>query len=271
MKIRGELKEFSSPMVMGILNITDDSFFAGSRVNQEEEILSKAKKMLGEGADILDIGAYSTRPGASEVSVKEETVKIEKAGKILREAYPNSILSVDTFRTEVAKSALEMGFDLVNDISGGQDKGMFELIAEHDVPYICMHMRGNPQTMQSLTHYDDIIFEMATYFKQKVDRLRQLGVKDVILDPGFGFAKTVEQNYFILKNLDYFQILECPLLIGLSRKSMIYKVLNTTSQEALNGTIALNAFALSKGANILRVHDVKEAVETITLFKQILN
>lgn len=268
MNLHGAYIETASVLVMGILNVTNDSFFSKSRVQHEGEILSLARKMIDEGADILDIGGYSSRPGAEDIPREIEEERVVNAAKIIRAEYPQIILSVDTFRASVAAKALEVGYDIVNDISGGQDPEMWPLLAKAQVPYICMHMRGTPQTMQSLTHYEDIIAEIVLYFQQKKERLFAMGVKDLVIDPGFGFAKTLEQNYFILKNLDYFQVLECPLLVGLSRKSMIYKVLGGTADDALNGTTVLHTIALSKGANILRVHDVKAAKEAVILFKQ---
>jgi len=255
---------------MGILNLTPDSFYTGSRVNTSEAILSMAREMIGAGADFLDLGGYSSRPNAVDISIQEEIDRVIPAIEVIRTEFPEILLSIDTFRSKVAKEAILAGADLVNDISAGNlDEEMLPLISSLQVPYIAMHMKGNPQTMQSLYHYPDILEEILYYFAEKVDLFRKLGIKDVIVDPGFGFAKTIEQNFFLLKNLRSFEVFGLPLLAGLSRKSMIYKTLQITAPEALNGTTALNMVALMQGANILRVHDVKEAKETIKLFEQL--
>lgn len=271
LQIKGRLISLEKPKVMGILNITPDSFFEGSRVqNQESQLLDRAGKMIEEGADFLDLGGYSTRPGAAEVSVAEEIERVIPAISLLKKYFPETLISVDTFRSKVARASIDAGVDLINDISAGElDPEMLLLVAKSGLPYIAMHMRGTPQTMQQFTQYDDLINDILSYFYQKIDTFRKLGIKDVILDPGFGFAKTLEQNFELLKKARSLQIFGCPLLIGISRKSMIYRLLQTDPSQALNGTTALNMFSLMQGANLLRVHDVKEAKETITLYEQL--
>ena len=268
----GNLIDLSSPKVMGILNVTPNSFYDGGKHNDEKSILSQVEKMLDEGATFIDIGGYSSKPNAEFVSEKEELQRlIPIIQKIIYE-FPKIILSVDTFRSKIAKEAIENGAAIVNDISAGNlDDTMFQTIAELQVPYIMMHMKGTPQTMQTLSHYDNIIKEMMFYFSEKVAKARSLGINDILLDPGFGFAKTIQQNFEILSNLELFQLMDIPILVGLSRKSMIYKTLKTTPQFALNGTTALNTISLLKGAKILRVHDVKEAVECVKLHQQLNN
>ena len=252
---------------MGILNATPDSFFAGSRTFSEKTLLERAEKLLSEGAVILDIGGYSSRPGATDIPAEEEKNRIVPAIKSLVQKFPEVVISVDTFRADVAQAAVEAGAGIINDISGGSIDGrMFATTAALQVPYILMHMRGTPQTMQTLTDYNDLMPELLTYFAEKTNALRQLGVNDIIIDPGFGFAKTVEQNYEVLQNLEALQMLGLPILAGMSRKSMTYKTLGIGPEEALNGTTALNILALTKGAKILRVHDVKEAVQTVKLY-----
>jgi dihydropteroate synthase len=252
---------------MGILNVTPDSFFSGSRTVTEKTVLERAEKLLTEGAAILDIGGYSSRPSALDIPTEEEKNRIVPAIKSIVTEFPEAVISVDTFRADVAEEAINAGAAIINDISGGSlDGKMFEVVAKLQVPYILMHMRGTPQTMQSLTQYDNLLPEMLRYFAEKTDTLKRLGVNDIILDPGFGFAKTVEQNYEVLNQLEIFRILELPILAGMSRKSMTYKALGIAPEEALNGTTALNMLALTKGAKILRVHDVKEAVQTIKLY-----
>lgn len=259
------------PQVMGILNLTPDSFFSGSRIDKNREaILSKAGEMIREGAAFLDLGGYSTRPGAVDISIQEEIDRVVPAVEVIRKEFPDILLSIDTFRSKVAQEAVFAGADIVNDISAGNlDEAMLPMIASLGVPYIAMHMRGNPQNMLSQSNYSDILREILHYFAEKVDLIRKLGIKDVIIDPGFGFAKTIEQNFYLLKNLKSFETLGFPLLVGVSRKSMIYKTLQIDTTNALNGTTALNMFALLQGANILRVHDVKEAKETVKLFEQL--
>ncbi|HSI91604.1 MAG TPA: dihydropteroate synthase [Adhaeribacter sp.] len=255
------------PVVMGILNVTPDSFFAGSRTFSEKTVLQRAEKLLSEGAAILDIGGYSSRPGATDIPAAEEKNRIVPAIKSIVQEFPDAIISADTFRADVAEAAVGAGAAIINDISGGTlDGKMFATTAALQVPYILMHMRGTPQTMQQLTQYQALLPEMLAYFAGKVAALRALGVNDIIIDPGFGFAKTVEQNYQVLQNLEAFRMLALPLLAGMSRKSMTYKTLGIAPEEALNGTTALNMLALTKGAKLLRVHDVKEAVQTIKLF-----
>ena len=267
---KGNLIDLTTPKVMGILNITPNSFYDGGKYRTEAEILYQAEVMLDEGATFIDVGAYSSKPNAEFVSELEELERIVPVINLLLKQFPEAIVSIDTFRSEVAKAAIENGAALINDISAGNlDERMMETIAHYKVPYVMMHMRGNPETMQSLTHYSNIIKEMILYFSEKVAKARSLGINDLILDPGFGFAKTIEQNYEVLQKLELFQMLELPILAGVSRKSMIYKLLNINAQEALNGTIVLNTVALTKGAAILRVHDVKEAMECVTLFNKI--
>lgn len=256
---------------MGIMNITPDSFYEGSRVSQDEAlILHQAEKMLVSGADLLDIGGYSSRPGANEVSLEEEMSRVLPAIAAIKREFPEAKVSIDTFRSKIASSAVQCGADFVNDISAGTlDPDMIETVGKLQVPYIAMHMKGTPQNMQNQTAYDDILLEMMKYFSEKMNECKKAGINDVILDPGFGFAKTMEQNYWILRNLSYFKTIQAPLLIGVSRKSMIYKKLEINPGEALNGTTALHMAALMHGAQILRVHDAKEAKETVTLFKQL--
>lgn len=255
---------------MGILNITPDSFYKESRTNTEKDILTKAEEMLQAGASMLDVGGYSSRPGADDISETEETQRVSKAITLLVKEFPQAIISIDTFRSTVARTAVAEGAALVNDISGGsQDKKMFETVASLGVPYVLMHMQGTPETMSSLTNYNNLVKEVLDYFHQKISALHQLGVKDIIVDAGFGFAKTTEQNFTLLNHLDHFNLLGKPLLVGLSRKSMIWKTLHTSAEEALNGTTALNMAALLKSASILRIHDVKAAMEAIKLYTQL--
>ena len=270
---RGELIDLSEPKVMGILNITTDSFYDGGKYNSEKEIIVQVNKMISEGCDILDIGAYSSRPGAKDISSDEELDKLLPVLDLVRKEFPGIIISVDTFRSEVAKKVIEdYQVDIINDISAGDlDDKMHELIADLNVPYIMMHMKGTPQNMQQDPQYKNVVKEIMEYFSIKLDKLKLLGVKDVILDPGFGFGKTIDHNYQLLKHLDDFKIFELPLLVGVSRKSMINKVLEIKPGEALNGTSILNSFALLGGANILRVHDVKEAKETIKISQKFLS
>lgn len=270
LNLRGNLVSLETPAVMGIVNVTPDSFYAASRQSRESEVIIAARKMLEEGALILDIGGYSSRPGAVDISIAEERQRVTKAIAAVIREFPNAFISIDTFRSEVAKAAIESGACMVNDISGGSlDNEMFDTVAQLKVPYVLMHMRGTPQNMVQLTAYDSLLKDIALFFAEKVSQLKAKGVNDIILDPGFGFAKTVAQGYEILQNLDYFKTLQLPLLVGLSRKSMIYRTLGVTPQESLNGTTAANMAALINGASILRVHDVKEARETIQLFKSI--
>lgn len=269
LNIRGQILDLATPRVMGILNITPDSFYDGSRATTDIEILKLAEKMLTEGANILDVGGYSSRPGADDISADEEMTRAVHAVKLLAREFPTSILSIDTFRAEVARQAVSEGASIINDISAGElDKEMFQVVSTLQVPYIAMHMRGTPQTMKSHTDYEDLLKDVTDYFHKKVFMLEQMGVTDVVIDPGFGFAKTIEQNFTLLNQLRYLKILSRPILVGLSRKSMIWKTLEQKPDEALNGTTALHMSALLKGANILRVHDVKEAVETIQLYSK---
>ena len=263
---KGQLIDLSIPKVMGILNVTPNSFFDGGKYKNEEEIIFQVYKMLSEGATFIDIGAYSSKPSAEFVSEQEEIERIVPVIELILKHFPEALLSIDTFRAEVAKVSIESGAAIINDIAAGElDDKMFDVIAKYNVPYIMMHMRGNPQTMQTLTEYDDIVKEMLFYFSEKVKKARSLGINDLILDPGFGFAKTTDQNYEVLQKMELFNLLELPVLAGVSRKSMIYKTLGNSAQDALNGTTVLNTIALIKGAKILRVHDVKEAMECVTL------
>ena len=268
--IRGELFDLSVPRVMGVLNLTPDSFYEGSRVQTIDRIILKASELTNEGADILDIGGYSSRPGAVDISVNDEITRVIEPIRELRKAFPKIVLSIDTFRKEVAERALDEGVDIINDISGGHlDERLLEFVARSKVPFIAMHMRGNPQTMKEHTDYEDILFEMTQYFGRIIEKFHSLGGKDLILDPGFGFAKNIEQNFYLLNRLEHFHHLDKPLLVGLSRKSMIYKTLECTPEEALNGTTVLNTLALYKGVNIVRVHDVKPVREVIKLIGKI--
>ena len=266
---RGRLVEYRRPVVMGILNITDDSFYDGGRYRDAGAMLARAKQIVGAGGDIIDVGASSSRPGAILLPPDEEARRLAEAIRLLRRELPDTVLSVDTCYSLPARAAIEAGADIVNDISGGQlDKDMFATVAQLQVPYIMMHMRGTPGDMQQMTGYDDIVDDLTKYFSSRLDTLYRLGVKDVWIDPGFGFAKTTDENHELLRRLDELTTLfREPMLVGVSRKSMIYKKLNLTPQDALNGTTALNTMALERGASILRVHDVKEAVEIVRLLE----
>ncbi len=265
--VNGQLIDLSRPQVMGILNVTPDSFYFGSRKQTEWEIRERVEQIINEGGQMIDIGAYSSRPGADDVSEEEEMRRLREGMKIVKELAPDMPASVDTFRANVAKMCVEeLGVGIINDISGGElDKDMFKTVAKLGVPYILMHMKGTPQTMQQAPHYDDLMKEVMMYFAEKVQKLRDLGQKDIILDPGYGFAKTLDHNYQLLRQQEMLQVFELPLLVGISRKSMIYRLLDTSPQEALNGTSVLNTIALQKGANILRVHDVKECAEVVKI------
>jgi dihydropteroate synthase len=266
----GILVDLSTPKVMGILNVTPNSFFDGGKYKNENEILSQVEKMVTEGATFIDLGAYSSKPSAEFVSEQEEISRIVPAINLILKHFPETMLSIDTFRSEVAKASIENGAAIINDISAGHlDDEMLAVIAKYNVPYIMMHMRGTPQTMQTLTVYDDIVKEMLFYFSERIAKARSFGINDLIIDPGFGFAKKLEQNYEVFQKMELFNMLDLPLLVGISRKSMIYKTLNTSIEEALNGTTVLNTLALTKGAKILRVHDVKEAMECVILFNKI--
>lgn len=271
LNIKGNLLHLDTPQVMGILNVTPDSFYAGSRKQTEEEIAMRAESILNEGGTIIDIGGYSSRPDAAEVSEEEEMARLEMALRIITRNYPDAILSVDTFRSAIARRCVEeFGVAIINDISGGElDTDMFPTIAKLKVPYIMMHMRGTPQTMQQFTHYTHLTADILQWFAERVEKLYQMGANDIIIDPGFGFSKTLEQNYDLMRHLSDFRLLELPLLVGISRKSMIYKLLGGTPSDSLNGTIVLNTFALMNGADILRVHDVRAAVETVKIVGQL--
>lgn len=268
--VNGRLMDLSEPQVMGILNVTPDSFYAGSRMETEKDIINRLHQITSEGASILDIGAYSSRAYAEHISAEEEMNRLRAGLDLVRKHQPEAVVSVDTFRADVAKMCVEeYGVAIINDISAGHmDPAMFETMAKLSVPYIMMHMQGTPQDMQMNPHYDNLLKEVFLYFAERVQKLRDLGVKDIIIDPGFGFGKTLEHNYELMNHLDEFRLFELPLLVGISRKSMIYKLLGTTPEEALNGTTVLNTLALMKGANILRVHDVKAAKETVTLVEK---
>jgi dihydropteroate synthase len=253
-------------VVMGILNLTDDSFFDGGKYSNKEEMIARCKTMLDEGSTMIDIGAQSSRPGATQISSKEELKKLIPIIKLLKNNFPNILISVDTFWSNTAKECALVGADVINDISAGEmDKEMFPIIAKLNIPYIMMHMKGNPQNMQNQPKYNNIVDEVSTYFSNKIEELNILGFNKIIIDPGFGFGKTLEHNYQILNNLEAFKYLKCPILTGTSRKSMIYKLLDTTADNALNGTTITNTMALLNGANILRVHDVKQAIECIKI------
>lgn len=269
--IGGRLLSFDCPMVMGILNVTPDSFFATSRCRGEEEIRQRVCRMRCEGAAMVDIGAYSSRPGAEDVALEEELRRLLPAISIVREEWPDAVVSVDTFRAEVARRAIEAGADMINDISGGKmDKEMFQTIADLHVPYVLTHMQGTPQNMQSAPSYENLMCEVFRSLGERVELLHEMGVADVIVDPGFGFGKTLEQNYEMMARLGEFRLLESPILVGVSRKSMIYRLLESTPEQSLNGTTVLNTIALMNGADILRVHDVREAVEAVNIYQQCL-
>lgn len=268
LNLRGKLYPLDTPRVMGILNITPDSFYAGSRTSSEKAIEERAIRMMKEGADMIDIGAYSSRPGADDVSAEEETERLRKGLRIVRRLFPEIPVSVDTFRADVAKMAVEEeGADIINDIAAGtMDRNMFKTVAALGVPYIMMHMQGTPRTMQDAPHYENLMEEILRYFARRIDTLTQMGVNDLIVDPGFGFGKTVAHNYELLAHLDWFGELARPLLVGVSRKSMIYRLLDSTPEEALNGTTAIHMLAMERGAHILRVHDVRPAVEARAIY-----
>jgi len=270
LNIRGKLIDLSEPKIMGILNVTPDSFYDGFKYMDESSILKQVERMVSEGADFIDVGGNSTRPGAVGISEEEELNRILPVVRIIAKNFPEIVISIDTFRSMVAKHAVEAGACIINDISGGDlDPKMFDTVASLHVPYILMHMKGTPQTMMKEAAYENLLKEILDYFHQKIFKLQRLGVKDILIDPGFGFAKTVGQNFELLNKLDHFKILEKPMLVGLSRKSMIWRTLKTDPEGALNGTTALNTIALLKGANLLRVHDVREAKEVIQLTRQL--
>lgn len=265
--IKGNLIDLETPLVMGIVNLTPDSFYKGSRIQSENEVVQRVQQIVEQGGTIIDIGGQSTAPTSTLHTAKEELERITPALSLIQREFPDALLSIDTFYSEVAKAAVEeYGVAMVNDISGGQiDEKMFATVAQLNVPYILMHMRGTPQTMQQHTHYDNFIQDIIYYFSEKIAHLNSLGVNDIIVDPGFGFSKTLEQNYELMAHLKYFHIFDTPLLAGVSRKSMVYKPLGTNAEGSLNATTVLNTYALQSGAKILRVHDVKEAVECVKL------
>jgi dihydropteroate synthase len=269
--INGYMLDLSTPKVMGILNLTPDSFFEDSRMQTEKQVAQRVKQMLAEGADILDVGAYSSRPGADNVSAEEEMRRLREGLTVIRKEAPDAIVSVDTFRADVARMCIEeYGVAIVNDISGGEmDNQMFATIARARVPYIIMHMQGTPQDMQEAPHYENVLKEVMLSMANKVEKLHEMLVNDIIIDPGFGFGKTLAHNFELMAHLDEFEVFELPVLVGVSRKSMIYKTLGISPQEALNGSTVLHTIALNKGANILRVHDVKEAVQAIKLWQSV--
>jgi dihydropteroate synthase len=268
--VNGRLMDLSEPQVMGILNVTPDSFYAGSRAETEQDIIRRLHQIVDEGASIVDIGGYSSRPDAEHISAEEEMNRLRNGLEIIRKHRPEVVVSVDTFRADVARMCVEeYGAAIINDISAGQmDEQMFPTIARLGIPYIIMHMKGTPKDMQVNPQYDHFLKEVFYYFSEKVQRLRDLGVKDIIIDPGFGFGKTLEHNYELMNHLEEFALFELPLLVGVSRKSMIYKHLGITPEEALNGTTTLNTIALLKGASILRVHDVRQAMESIKIVQK---
>lgn len=267
---KGKLIDLSSPKIMGILNLTPDSFYDGGKYTNQSDILAQTAKMLAEGATFIDLGAYSSRPGAKDVSEEEELSRLLPIISLLLKNFPEIILSIDTFRSKVAEKAIGAGAAMINDISAGNlDDQMIPTVAKLQVPYVMMHMKGTPKTMQSQTHYDDILQEIIFYFSEKIAQARALGLNDLIIDPGFGFSKDLDQNYFLLKNMEVLENLNMPILAGVSRKSMIYKALDITSEDALNGTSIINTVALMNGANILRVHDVKEAKECTNLLTRL--
>lgn len=270
LNVNGSLLDLSTPCVMGILNVTPDSFYAGCRMQTEQEIEQRVRQIIDEGAAIIDIGAYSSRSGAADVSPQEEMERLRRGLQVIRRVKEDAVVSVDTFRADVARVCVEeYGVAIVNDIAAGEmDEEMFATVARLHVPYIMMHMQGTPQDMQSHPHYDNLMKEICQYFAQRVQRLRELGAADIILDPGFGFGKTLEHNYQLLDAMDELRLFRLPLLVGVSRKSMIYRLLDTTPQEALNGTTVIDTICLLKGADILRVHDVRQAVETVKIVEE---
>ena len=272
LNVNGQLLDLSVPQVMGILNVTPDSFYAGSRMQTEADIAQRAQQILSEGASIIDIGAYSSRSNAENISSEEEMHRLRMGLEVLKRNHPDAIISVDTFRADVAEGCVEeYGVAIINDIAAGEmDSEMFETVARLGVPYIMMHMQGTPQSMQAEPHYDNLLKEIFMYFAKKIQQLRDLGVKDIVLDPGFGFGKTLEHNYELMAHLEEFKVFELPLLVGISRKSMIYRLFGSTPQEALNGTTVLDTIALMKGADIIRVHDVREAVEAVKMVEKIV-
>jgi dihydropteroate synthase len=267
---KGNLIDLSTPKIMGILNVTPDSFYDGGNYKNNMAIISQVKTMIDQGATFIDVGGYSSRPGADDVSLDEELERVIPIIELILNEFPDTLISIDTFRSQVAKNAIEAGACMVNDISSGHlDEQMLKTVAHLKVPYIMMHMRGHPKTMATLTNYDDVVKEVLFYFSERIAKARDLGIIDLIIDPGFGFAKTIDQNYELLNNFELLKMANSPILAGLSRKSMIYKTLHNSSEDALNGTTVLNTIALQKGAHILRVHDVKEAMECVKLTQQL--
>jgi dihydropteroate synthase len=273
LQINGQLMDLSEPQVMGILNVTPDSFYAGSRKQTEREIADRVEQILAEGGAMIDVGAYSSRPRAEHISAEEEMARLRRGLEVLRQVDAGAVVSVDTFRADVAAMCVEeYGVGIINDISGGEMDGrMFETVARLGVPYVLMHMQGTPQDMQTEPRYENVTADIIQYFARRVQQLREFGAKDIILDPGFGFGKTLEHNYELMNHLELFDILELPLLVGVSRKSMVYKLLGGTPEDALNGTTVLHTLALLKGASILRVHDVKACCEVVRIVRQMLN
>lgn len=269
---RGQLVDLSTPKVMGILNLTPDSFYDGGKYKSADDIIEQIAKMNNDGADFVDIGAYSSRPNASHISLEEETSRLMPVLELIVKEFPDLLISIDTFRSDIARMAIDKGACMINDISAGSlDKNMFTTIADLKVPYILMHMVGTPQNMQQNISYKNLLTDIISYFSKKVFELRKLGVNDLIIDPGFGFSKTLDQNFELLNNLDLFASFDLPILVGLSRKSMLYKLLNTGPEDALNATTVANTIAVTKGVNILRVHDVKEAVELVKISNKTKN
>ncbi len=267
---KGNLIDLNTPKIMGVLNLTPDSFYDGGKYKNQKEIITQVTQMISQGATFIDIGAYSSRPGAEHVSETEELWRITPIVALLLKEFPEILLSIDTFRSKVAEECIEFGAAIINDISAGNiDVNMMETIAKHKVPYIMMHMKGTPQNMQQNTHYDNLLIEVMNYFSEKIESAQSKKIIDIILDPGFGFSKTTAQNYELMENLNILKNTNKPLLVGVSRKSMIYKILETDAKNALNGTTVLNTVALLKGANIIRVHDVKEAVECVKIIQQL--
>ena len=268
---KGRLISWQYPIVMGVMNITPDSFYSGSRIHSADMLIRQAEKMLTEGATILDLGGLSSRPGATEITVAAEMERVVPAIRLVSERFPQAIISVDSYRYKVTKEALDAGASLINDIGAGEQENLMVLAALEQVPYICMHIKGNPRTMQQLSQYSDITAEVLDFFIHRKEQCTRLGIKDLIIDPGFGFAKTIEQNFLLLKQMKMLNMLELPVLVGLSRKATIYKTLNINPEESLNGTTVMHTLALEQGAQILRAHDVKEAVETIRLWTSYAN
>ena len=269
-KIKGELINFSVPKIMGILNVTPDSFYDGGKYNSEKKILDQVEKMISSGADIIDVGGYSSRPGAKEISIENELSRVIPIIQLISKRFPNIIISIDTFRSKVANQAVNSGAHMINDISGGNlDSNMFKTVSKLDVPYILMHMRGSPKNMMNNTNYDDILNEIKNYFSERISKAKLDGVNNIIIDPGFGFSKTKEQNYKLMNRLEFLKEFKTPIVVGISRKSMIYKTLDTTPDKALNGSTILHTISLLKGANILRTHDVLEAVECVKIIRQL--